>query len=49
MLRIRKLSELLGCCDASLCGKPAGSSCSLEDLPSAFDQKHWCTPFAGPG
>ena len=48
MPRIRKLSELLGCCDASLCGKPAGSKCSLEDLPSAFDQKHWYTTFSGP-
>jgi len=46
--RIRTLSALLGCCDASLCGKPEGSSCSLEELPSAFDQEHWYTTFSGP-
>ena len=46
--RIRKLSALLGCCDASLCGKPEGSNCSLEELPSAFDQENWYTTFSGP-
>ena len=46
--RIRTLSALLGCCDASLCGKPEGSSCSLEELPSAFDQENWYTTFSGP-
>jgi len=46
--RIRKLSQLLGCCDASLCGKPAGSNCTLEELPSAWDAKHWYTTFSGP-
>ena len=46
--RIRTLSALLGCCDASLCGKPEGSNCSLEELPSAFDQENWYTTFSGP-
>ena len=48
---IRKMGELLGCCDASLCeGQPAGSECRLEDLPSGWDPnpKHWYTTFLGP-
>ena len=45
---IRKLGEVLGCCDASLCGRAAGEPCSLEELPSGWDAKHWYTTFVGP-
>jgi len=45
---IRKLSSVLGCCDPSLCGKPPGSDCSLEELPSGWDPKRWYTTFYGP-
>ena len=50
---LRKLSGVLGCCDARLCGeagRQAGSSCSLEELPSAWDPdpRHWYTTFSGP-
>ena len=46
--QLDQLSELLGCCDPSLCDRKAGEDCSLADLPTTWSPDRWYTTFEGP-
>jgi hypothetical protein len=49
--QIDRVSDLIGCCAASVCeahGLAAGANCTLADLPYEFDPHRWWNFYGGP-